>query len=111
MGQRLCVASVALLAMGAYGALGSTTPAAFACGTGSVTFSSTNAEQCYEVPAGVTSLAVTAVGARGGNSDAEGGFGAVVHGVVPVTPGSTLYVEVGSNGCAAPNHGCPASFG
>lgn len=54
----------------------------------------TGSEQCYVVPAGVTSAQIVAVGGSstyfGGNAD-----GAKVTGTVAVTPGSTLYVEVG----------------
>ncbi len=87
------------------------------CASGQATFTSTGSEQCYTVPAGVTRLAVTAVGAQGGSipdlqglpgTGAPGGFGAVVGGIVPVTPNSTLYVEVGANGSAG---GSPAFGG
>ena len=37
------------------------------CQSGTATFSSTGAEQCYTVPAGVSELSVAAVGGRGGN--------------------------------------------
>jgi hypothetical protein len=64
-------------------------------------FSFTGAEQSYTVPAGVSSLSVTAVGAPGGGPSSGGlapGRGAVVSGVVDVAPGQVLYVEVGGNG-------------
>jgi DNA-binding beta-propeller fold protein YncE len=65
-----------------------------------VTFATTGAEQQFVVPTGVTSLVVAAVGARGGDSGTgyAGGRGARVAGTVPVTPGQTLFVEVGGNG-------------
>lgn len=72
-----------------------------ACETGAVTFVSLGlfgAEQCYAVPAGVSELSITAVGAEGGTGFGVAGFGAVVGGQVAVPPGETLYVEVGSNG-------------
>jgi len=89
--------------------------AAPTCQTGTVTFTSTGAEQCYVVPAGVSQLTTTAVGAPGGAgatglgvvipgmlfSNAPGGAGgdgAVVNGRIAVTPGETLYVEVGGAG-------------
>ena len=77
--------------------------AAAACETGAVTFTflggpSLGDEQCYTVPAGVSELSITAVGAEGGTGFGVAGFGAVVGGQVAVTPGETLYVEVGSNG-------------
>jgi len=80
------------------------------CQTGSLTFTSTGTEQCYLVPADVTGLSVTAVGAPGGAGDSDvvdgtaggaGGFGALVSGRIAVTPGQTLYVEVGGAGGTA----------
>ena len=63
------------------------------------TFSYTGGEQTFEVPASVSSIEVVAVGGRGGSAfGVEGGVGAVVAGTVDVTPGQTLYVEVGGNG-------------
>jgi Glycine rich protein len=65
------------------------------------TFLPTGDEQTFTVPAGVTSIHVIAVGARGGtgqNSPVVGGFGAVAIADIPVTPGQTLYVNVGTNG-------------
>src|SRR4051794_22791163 len=64
-------------------------------------FSFTGAEQVYSVPAGITSLYVTATGARGGGPTSgygTGGRGAVVKGPISVTPGQTLYVDVGGIG-------------
>jgi hypothetical protein len=61
-------------------------------------FSSTGVEQTFTVPSGVASVHVVAVGAPGGTSvfgNAPGGRGAVVTGDLSVTPGGTLYVEVG----------------
>ena len=71
-----------------------------------VTFGYTGAEQSYVVPAGVSSLQVGATGAPGGTGVAsgDGGIGgagangAHVDAVVPVTPGETLYVEIGGAG-------------
>ena len=65
------------------------------------TFTYTGGEQTYTVPAGVSSLYVTATGARGGGPTSgfgTGGRGAVVTGTVQVTPGQTLFVEVGGIG-------------
>ncbi len=81
---------------------------AVACLTGSADFSFTGAEDCYTVPAGVTSLSVVAVGAHGGDGGASGSGqtpgngadGARVSGLVAVTPGQTLYVAVGGHGNA-----------
>ena len=79
----------------------------------STEFSYTGGEQTYTVPAGVNSLSITAVGAPGGAAThceaavcppgdlgpgLPAGRGAVVSGVVSVTPGQTLYVEVGGTG-------------
>ncbi|HET6550365.1 MAG TPA: choice-of-anchor D domain-containing protein [Solirubrobacter sp.] len=70
--------------------------------TQTVTFVATGAEQTFTVPPGVTSLHVVAVGARGGDAfdpgdlGGDGGLGARVEGDVGVTPGRTLYVEVGT---------------
>ena len=64
-------------------------------------FSYTGGEQSYTVPAGVSSLSVTAIGAPGGGPLSGGlaaGRGAVVSGVVNVAPGQVLYVEVGGSG-------------
>ena len=60
-----------------------------------VNFTATGAEQQWTVPAGVSTIHVVLIGGRGGNS---GGFGAKVTGDVTVTPGATLYVEVGGAG-------------
>lgn len=100
---RVRVAGVVIAVGGVLAALGSAAPAAFAesCQTGHVTFTSKGEEQCYVVPVGVTKVSVRAVGGLGGEGlyFVSGGFGAVVSGVLPVRPGSTLYVEVASNGC------------
>lgn len=53
----------------------------------------------FTVPAGVTSVSVTAVGAAGGaNCEASGGKGAKLGATVPVTPGEPLAVTVGEAG-------------
>jgi hypothetical protein len=67
-------------------------------------FSATGAEQPWTVPSGVTSIAVEAIGAGGGDGPlggGQGGLGAVVKGTLAVTPGETLYVEVGTTGAGA----------
>lgn len=81
---------------------------AAACETGAATFLFNGEEQCYEVPAGVTSLDVVAVGAPGGAGGASafpgaglpgaGANGARVTAQIAVTPGQLLYVEVGGAG-------------
>jgi hypothetical protein len=65
------------------------------------TFGFTGAEQTFPVPAGVTSIHVVAVGGRGGigtGSGAPGGMGARVTTDLSVSPGQTVFVEVGGNG-------------
>jgi hypothetical protein len=65
-------------------------------------FASTGLEQSFTVPAGVTSIRVSAIGAPGEagqvdspfSSAAPGGYGADVAGDLLVTPGEVLYVEV-----------------
>lgn len=67
---------------------------------GAQTFFFSGGEQAYQVAGGVTHVAVTAVGAPGGAGDfgAPGGFGATVSGVLAVTSGQVLFVEVGGPG-------------
>jgi hypothetical protein len=68
------------------------------------TFAYTGAEQTFSVPAGVSAVTITAVGAPGGSTIfgapiAAGGDGAAVQATVPLPPGTgTLYVEVGGTG-------------
>jgi hypothetical protein len=66
-------------------------------------FATTGTEQTFVVPAGISSLSIAAAGAAGGGgggNSAPGGLGGTASGVVTVTPGSTLYVEVGGVGQA-----------
>jgi Glycine rich protein/Bacterial Ig domain len=70
-------------------------------GASVTTFSYTGGEQTYTVPAGVSGLSVTAIGAPGGGPIScclAAGRGAVVSGIVSVTSGQTVYVEVGGSG-------------
>lgn len=62
------------------------------------TFLFTGAEQTFKVPGGVTSIHVVAIGGGGGSSSGIGGVAAQVTGDLTVTPGQTLYVEVGGRG-------------
>ena len=55
----------------------------------------------WTVPPCVTSITVTVSGAEGGGTN--GGNGAVVTGVINVTPGQTLTLNVGGSG------GCPGA--
>ena len=93
----LGAAAAALLVL--WVALAQQAGASLSCLTGTAHFTATGSEQCYTVPTGVTQARVVAVGAPGQSvSSADGGFGAVVSAIVPVTPGQTLYVEVGGTG-------------
>jgi glycine rich protein len=69
------------------------------------TFAHTGGEQAYVVPPGVTSVHVVAIGARGGkgsddglNLGGSGGFGDRLEADLAVSPGQTLFVEVGGSG-------------
>ena len=70
----------------------------FATRAQTATFGFTDGEQEFTVPTGVFSIDVSAVGARGASTSSQGGLGALVEGELSVTPGETLYVEVGGNG-------------
>ena len=62
----------------------------------------------FTVPAGVKAILVSAIGAAGGDCfDATGGKGAVISGVVAVTPGQKLYVGVG--GVGSGGSPCPST--
>ena len=79
-----------------------------------VVFDPIDAEQSWTVPAGVTSIHVTLIGAKGsGGGGYPGGVGHNVSGDLTVTPGSTIYVEVGGKGQGATpgfNGGGPAGL-
>jgi Glycine rich protein len=63
------------------------------------TFTYTGAEQMFVVPGGVHTLGVVAIGGGGGAATStSGGEAAQVTGNVSVTPGQTLYIEVGGKG-------------
>lgn len=63
------------------------------------TFSYTGANQTYTVPTGVTSIQVYMWGAGGGGRTSYyGGAGAMIQGVLAVTPGETLNIVVGGGG-------------
>lgn len=64
-----------------------------------VTFKNTGGEQKFVVPAGVVSVNVLAIGGQGATDGGiEGGDGAEVTAELPVTPGETLYINVGGDG-------------
>ena len=88
-----------LLAIGVAALLASALPPipASAAEPTEVAFTSTGAEQTWVVPADVTSIHVVVVGGHGGDFN-PGGHGHSVTGDLAVTPGTTLYIEVGGNG-------------
>jgi hypothetical protein len=54
--------------------------------------------QTYTIPAGVTSIRIDARGAKGGNTDFNGGNGGRVQATYAVSPGDVLYILVGGKG-------------
>jgi hypothetical protein len=88
---------IAVAALGATLALGPV--AAMAATPVSQTFS-TAGEQLFTVPPGVSSVQVALVGGHGGSGSggAPGGTGATVAAMLAVSPGETLYAEVGGDG-------------
>ncbi len=83
--------------------------------SGSEIFMYTGAIQTWTVPAGVTEVNITALGARGGNaSNHTGGPGASMSGVFSVTPGQVLNILVGgsglTNGCGSTGSGGGGTF-
>jgi hypothetical protein len=88
--RALCLAGTAVLAAAA--------PAAAA--PPSVTYTGAG-EHAFVVPAGVTRVTVALTGARGGGGvfgAPIGGRGAIVSGLLDVSPGGRLYAEVGGPG-------------
>jgi hypothetical protein len=77
--------------------------------TVSCSYAPTGAEQQFIVPAGVTDVHVTAIGGSGAASTSgggtisggRGGLGGLVSAGLSVTPGQSLYVEVGGSGSGA----------
>jgi len=72
-------------------------------GAATLSFAPIGGEQIFQVPVGVTTIHVVAIGAPGGagagtSTKPAGGKGAVVTGNLVVTPGQVLYVEVGGVG-------------
>lgn len=61
-------------------------------------FGYTGDEQTFVVPNGVHNLQVQLIGGAGGAGNGQGGSAAELIGGLAVTPGETLYVEVGGNG-------------
>jgi len=97
----MAVALLALLGAVVPLALAGAQPALAAPGDPVVTtFAFTGAPQTFVVPAGVSSVEVTALGAGGGtgHGDTLGGRGGLTVARVPVTAGETLTVFVGGRG-------------
>jgi hypothetical protein len=97
------VAAAAAVAAAAWWttALDAPDASAAGCATGQQTFTFVGAEQCYTVSPGVTEVRIVLIGALGesnGSFGVNGGAGAVVSALVPVSPSQTLYVEVGGSG-------------
>ena len=90
------------LFVGSASAAGTCTADSPAVGQTTCVFSSTGGEQTFTVPAGVTSVMVSAVGAPGGSIpfvSSVAGKGAAVTATVALPAGTTtLYVEVGGVG-------------
>ncbi len=95
------------LAAVATGALAAVVPPAGAASAGTVGAPTQTAsfdtvgEHPFTVPLGVTLIHVVAIGGRGGVGYKPGGRGARVEADVRVSPGSTIYAEVGSDGANA----------
>jgi hypothetical protein len=84
--------------------------AATAAASGSLSFNHTGSSQVWTVPQGVTSVTVQAWGAEGGgsalsgnSSSGFGGKGGYAAGILTVTPGSTLQINVGGFGLSSVN--------
>lgn len=80
------------------------------------TFSATGDVQSFVVPEGVCSVSVTADGAQGGANSATNSLGGSIPGLggeaqatVPVTPGETLVVVVGTQGAPGSTAAVPAT--
>lgn len=78
-----------------------------------LTFVFTGGLQTFAVPPCVTSLTIRAVGARGGDSGAQGNFGrgASIQGDFPVTSGEILTILVGGAGGDSPLTGAGGGGG
>ena len=107
----LLFGSLATLSLAGIGALTAGTASA----VGPLFSSTTPGTYTVIVPAGVTSVTITAVGGSGGSDIADvvaGGEGGVITQNASVTPGESLTVTVGANGqCAADSAGCDALGG
>jgi hypothetical protein len=90
-----------LLALAACTAAGAAAlfPAQALAGTAVETYS-TPGETAFVVPNGVSQIHIDAFGAAGGTTSVAGGAGAEVQGDLSVSPGETLFLEVGIGGGA-----------
>ena len=81
------------------------------------TFSYTGAQQTFTVPSGVTSITVEGYGAAGGagessgSTKSNGGLGGYLKATISVTPGDTLYINIGGVGESGANIGNAVSAG
>ena len=92
---------LALLAVTAGAIAASPAAAQESCAAGNpAVFTYSGGEQCWVVPAGVTSINVLAIGAPGDGA-AKAGKGDRVYSAMAVTPGQTLYINVGGAGSGA----------
>ena len=82
------------------GPAGAASAATVSVPTQAVSFT-TVGEHAFPVPLGVRSVHVVAIGGRGGGGYSPGGLGARVEADVRVSPGATIYAEVGGNGASA----------
>src|SRR5207244_192676 len=107
VGRRVRAAALASARAASLSIASSTVPAL----AGQQTFTSTGAEQQFTVPAGVVILHLTLVGAPGatgsnvGGTGGAGANGARVTADLAVSPGDTLFVEVGGAGSTASGGG------
>lgn len=69
-------------------------------------FNYTGGQQSWVVPNGVSSIQIESYGAAGGNDTAGGGYGGSASGDLAVTPGETIYFNVGGQGS-----GCVSGWG
>ena len=93
-------------------ASGNVTGVQINCIPAQVSFTSPG-KSTWTVPAGVTSIAIEAVGAGGGCSNGIGAAGADVKATLAVTPGQTLSLNVGAGGVSGlnPGSGLPGEGG
>ena len=81
---------------------------------GTTTFTFTGFEQFWDVPTGVTTVDVVAIGASGGTGSFTGkaaGKGAVRSATLPVVPGQRLWIAVGGTGQSSPGTSAAGAAG